>query len=155
VSRLSRLSARAYGRLTPDQRRAVDVLRYGHAGLDAARRGEAKTVLGWRRTAEETVAYARVLLARGMVPSAIQAELGCTDRHLRRLLAEVPDMEFRSRNPSIHQEKSDITDNGKAAGRPRPNDNGRPPPPHPDPGRIMYAGDEGYDFGAALRRSLR
>jgi hypothetical protein len=149
VSRLSRLSGRGYGRLTPEQRLAVDRLRHGHlapAGrLDAAGRGEAKTILGWRRTGEETAAYARKLIAGGMKPAAAAVRLGVEPRYLRRLLEKVPDVEKRPRKATIHAEKVALTDDGKGAGR--------PPDPHPDPDRIMYDGDPfSYDLERALRR---
>jgi hypothetical protein len=160
VSRLSRLSARAYGRLTPEQRRAVDQLRYGGptpAGLDAACRGDAKTILGWRRTAEETIAYAHKLLDEGMDRDAVAIRLRVEARYLQRLLEKVPDVQKALANPSIHQEKVGLTDNGRAAGRPGRSGRRRAPDPPPDPDRIMYDGDPfGYDLEAALRRaSLR
>jgi hypothetical protein len=127
--------------------------------LDASRRGEAKTVLGWRRTAEETVAYAHKLLDEGMDRDAVAIRLRVSADYLRRLLGKVSDVENRPRNPSIHREKTGLTDIGKAAGRPgRFGPAGharRAPGPHPDPDRIMYDGDGGYDFGAALRKASR
>jgi hypothetical protein len=156
VSRLSRLSVRAYGRLTLEQRRAVDQLRYGHlasAGLDAASRGEAKTVLGWRRTAEETAACARKLVGAGMMPGAAARRLDVDPDYLRRLLEKVPDVENEPRNPSTHPGNPGLTDNGKGVGRPGRSGRRQAPDPHPDPGRVMYAGDESYNFEAALRRA--
>jgi hypothetical protein len=97
VSRLSRLSARAYGRLTPEQRRAVDQLRYSDP--NAAERGELKTTLGWKRTAEETAAYARNLIAGGMMVDAAAGRLGVEADHLRRLLSEDP-AELERRSPA-------------------------------------------------------
>ncbi len=97
MSRLSRLSARAYGHLTPEQRRAVDVLRYDDP--DAAGRGEQKMILGWRRTAEETAAYARKLIDGGMMVDAAAGRLGVKTDHLRRLLSEDP-AELERRSPA-------------------------------------------------------
>jgi hypothetical protein len=84
MSLLTRLSVRAYGRLTPEQRQAVDLLEW--ADLDAAGRGRAKTVLGWRRTREETIAYAAELLAAGLMAAAVADRLGVSDDYLRRVL---------------------------------------------------------------------
>jgi hypothetical protein len=103
VTRLSRLSARAYGRLTPEQQRAIDRLEWSRP--DAAARGEAKTVLGWRRTKEETIGYAIVLLDRGLMPSAVATLLGVGDRYLRRLLDEGGNPQNRPRNRSVHAGK--------------------------------------------------
>jgi hypothetical protein len=140
MTRLSRLSARAYARLAPEQRRAVDELRYEDP--DSARRGELKTILGWRRTAEETAAYARKLIKRRLVRSTILAELGCSERHLRRLLEKVSEVEIEARKPAPGLEKTDIIDKGKGVGLP-------PAPERPWP---VYSSDPfGYDFGAALR----
>jgi hypothetical protein len=157
VSRLSRQSARNYRRLTPEQRRAVDVLRYDDP--DAAGRGEQKTTLGWRRTAEETAAYARKLIAGGMMPGPAAVRLGVEADYLRRLLEKVPDLENPARNASIHAEKSGLTDKGKGVGRPRAQDRGQD---HVDRHRdhgdhqhaSVYGGDQfDYDFEAALRRA--
>lgn len=84
MSRLRRLSARAYGRLTPEQKHAVDLLEWQRPG--PAERGEAKTVLGWRRTREETIAYAHELLGRGLMAGAVADRLGVSDDYLRRAL---------------------------------------------------------------------
>ena len=53
MSRLGRLPTGEYARLKPEQQRAVDRLRY--LGPDAAGRGAAKRVLGWRQTEAETI----------------------------------------------------------------------------------------------------
>jgi hypothetical protein len=141
---LSRLSARAYARLAPEQRRAVDELRYENP--DSARRGELKTILGWQRTAEETAAYARKLIKRRLVRSKILAELGCTERHLRRLLKKVSDVETEACKPAPGLEKTDINDKGKGAGLP-------PAPERPWP---VYDSDPfAYNFGTALRSAER
>jgi hypothetical protein len=116
VSRVTRLSARAYGRLTPERKDAVDQLEWFHP--DAAGRGEAKTVLGWRRTQEETIAYARQLLGEGMIVSAVASRLRVGERYLRRLLPEVPDLEKRPRNRSIYAGNVALTDRGKGLRHP-------------------------------------
>ena len=84
MSRLRRLSSRSYGRLKPEEQKAVDLLEWGNPG--AAARGEAKTILRWRRTEEETVAYARQLLDEGLILAAVADRLRIGDRYLRRLL---------------------------------------------------------------------
>jgi hypothetical protein len=151
VSRLSRLSARDLRRLTPKQRAAVDVLRY--ARPDAAGRGEAKTVLGWRRTSEEAAAYARKLIANGMMPGAAALRLGVDPDHLRRLLNKVPDPEKRPRNRSIHAENSGLTDKDRPAPLP-PSVGPSGLTDNPDGNRPTYAGDPlAYDVEAALRRA--
>jgi hypothetical protein len=140
MTRLSRLSVRAYARLTPEQRRAVDELRYEDP--DSARRGELKTILGWRRTVEETIAYARKLVDGGMALSAAAIRLDVDPDYLWRLLEKVPDIPNRSRNPSTHPENPGLTDKGKGAGLP-------PAPERPWP---VYDSDPfAYDFGTALR----
>jgi hypothetical protein len=96
LSRLSRLSTRAYGRLGPERQYAVDLLQFGRP--DAAARGRAKTILGWRRTREETAAYAQELLDSGLVPAAVADRLKVADDYLRRVL----DCPKPARNPSIH-----------------------------------------------------
>lgn len=97
MSRLSRLSARAYGRLSNEQKNAVDVLQWGNP--DAARRGEAKTILRWRRTREETIAYAERLLATGLMRPVVADRLRVDDDYLRRLL-DPSKSGSRSRRPS-------------------------------------------------------
>jgi hypothetical protein len=55
----------------------------------AASRGEAKTVLRWRRTREETVAaYALTLLEQGLMIRPVADRLGIGERYLRRLLEQ-------------------------------------------------------------------
>jgi len=81
-----RLAARAYRRLSDEQRRAVDELRWGGPG--PARRARLKLALGWKRTREEASALARELQAEGLNRNAIAGCLKVSDRHLRRLLAE-------------------------------------------------------------------
>jgi hypothetical protein len=64
-------------------------------------------VLGWRRTREETIAYATVLVGRGLIVSAVADELGVGDRYLRRLLDQVvPDVDKPARNPASHHSRS-------------------------------------------------
>jgi hypothetical protein len=115
VSRLSRFSTRAYGRLSPEQKQALDRLEWLAPG--PAGRGEAKTVLGWRRTRDETVAYALELLDEGLVLAAVASRLRIGERYLRRLLDEVRDPENRPRNRSGHPAKVALTDRGKVIGR--------------------------------------
>jgi hypothetical protein len=164
MSRLTRLSAREYGRLTPEQRKAVEVLRYGSP--DAATRGEQKTILSWKRTAGETAAYARKLIGEGMMPGAAALRLGVNPDHLRRLLGKAPTPGNQPRNPFIHAKNSAPTDRNKGAGHPGDHppihaeksgltDEGKGrgrTPDHPDPDRVLYGGDPfTYDFEAALR----
>jgi hypothetical protein len=79
-----RLPRRAIERLTDLQRAALDEIRFGRPG--PARRGELKTTLGWKRTREETIAYASDLLERGLVLSGVAARLDVEPLYLRRLL---------------------------------------------------------------------
>jgi len=71
--------------LKPEQQKAVDVLEWHRPG--PAARGEAKTILRWRRTEEETIAYARQLLGEGFMLAAVADRLRVGDRYLSRLLA--------------------------------------------------------------------
>jgi len=143
VSRLGRLSVRAYGRLTPEQKRAVDLLRYRDP--DTASRGEAKTILGWKRTTEETTAYARKLIADGLMPTAAAHVLGVDVDHLRRLV-KVSTGQKQARKPFTGAKTSGLTDKGKGVGHRAD--------PHPGPERVLYTGDPfAYDFEAALRRA--
>ena len=144
MSRADRLYARDYRRLPPGEREAVDVLRYG---LDPspAERGRAKTTLGWRRTAEETVAYASQLLEGGMIMGAVAVELRVEVDHLRRLLKRGQTLEIEARNLSVHAEKSGLTGRERVV-------------THPGVGAgsvaaSVYGGDGfAYDFEAALER---
>jgi hypothetical protein len=75
-------------------------------------------VLGWRRTRDETVAYALELLDEGLVLAAVASRLRIGERYLRRLLDEVRDPENRPRNRSGHPAKVALGDRGKVIGRP-------------------------------------
>ena len=131
MSRLNRLSARAYGRMTSEQKRAVDLLRY--ANLSAADRGEAKTTLRWRRTAAETIAYANRLIEDGLTLVAAANRLGVDRDHLVRLL-NAPTPEDQVRKPTIHPPDRGVTDKTQVIARPagrkaqerRPAYSGRP-----------------------------
>jgi hypothetical protein len=112
MSRLTRLSARAYGQLTPEQKRAVDDLEWNHPS--ATDWGEAKTILGWRRTREETLPYAQELLGRGLMPAAVADRLRISDEYLHRVL----DPENSPRNRSAHAGEPGLTDSGKVIRRP-------------------------------------
>jgi hypothetical protein len=158
MSRLARLSNRAYGRLTPKQRAAVDVLRY--ARPDAAGRGEAKTILGWRRTSEETTAYARKLIAEGMMPGAAALRLGVEPGHLRRLLKKGLPLENRARKPFARLEKSGLTDKRQGVGRVGPRRAqiaaSELTDKSPNGDRPVYGGDPfAYDLEAAFGRAGR
>ena len=107
MSRLTRLSARAYGRLKPEEQKAVDLLEFGRP--DAAERGRCKTLLGWRRTREETEAYAAALLAAGMVPVAVANRLRILDDYLQR----VTDARKPARNRSAQAAQPGLTDRAK------------------------------------------
>lgn len=138
MTRLARLSARSYGRLSAVQRRAVDLLEIGDLG--AAGRGEAKTVLGWRRTREETIAYARCLLDVGLMAAAVADRLGVSGDYLRRVL----DPENVPRKPFIDAAETGLTDSVKVVGHPA-----RSEAPSATP---AYGGDPfAYDLRAALR----
>ena len=115
MSRLDRLSARAYAMLTSEQRRAVDLLRYENP--PAVERGELKTVLGWKRSAAETAAYASRLVEDGMTLVAAANHLGVDRDHLRRLL-RVPTPEGQVRKPSIHLPDRGLTDKAEVVARP-------------------------------------
>jgi hypothetical protein len=112
VSRLTRLSTRAYGRLTPAQKEAVDLLQW--YSPNAAERGAAKTVLGWRRSREETLAYALELVGQGLGLAAVADRLRVSDDYLHRVL----NPEKQGRNRSIHPARSGLTDRGKVIGHP-------------------------------------
>jgi hypothetical protein len=110
MSRLNRLSASAYGRLTDEQKKAVDRLEWWR--FDAAERGEAKTILRWGRTREETIAYAERLLESGLSREAVADRLRVSDDYLRRLL----DPRKPPRNPAPTATDSGLTDRGKGFG---------------------------------------
>ena len=95
-----RLPRRVVRRLSDAEHRAVDELRFGNP--DAARRGELKTLLGWKRTREETRAYAEVLRHRGMLLAAVAARLDVHTRYLARILAREPAAHSVPRKPFIH-----------------------------------------------------
>jgi hypothetical protein len=110
ASKAERLPRWRFRRFNEEQRRAYDRLRWYHPG--PAERARLKTVLGWRRTREETVALAEELLDRGRVLPAIAAELGVSDRYLRRLLREESlTPENRRRKASIHAPEMALTRN--------------------------------------------
>lgn len=118
-----RIPARVVKRMSPEKRQAYDCLRWYSPG--PAERGRLKKVLAWKRTHEETVAFARELLDRGLVRTAILDELDITERHLRRLLAEikaeqVPEAENQARNRSAHKAKTDTTCKSEVAPHPVP-----------------------------------
>jgi hypothetical protein len=79
-----RLARRVVKKLSDAEHRALDELRFGSPG--AARRGELKTVLRWRRTQEETIAYAQTLIEAGLIPSAVAARLDVDRYYLAGLL---------------------------------------------------------------------
>jgi len=140
VSRGDRLSTREYLRLTPDQRKAVDCLRYSNPS--PAARGAAKTILGWKRTAEETTAYANRLLEDGMTLSAVAGKLGVGTDHLRRLLKKGQSLSEQVCNPSTHAEKSGLTDRTQVVTHPSTRE-----------GPVYGSDPFSYDFAAALRRA--
>jgi DNA invertase Pin-like site-specific DNA recombinase len=112
VSKLDRLSARAYGRLTPEKRQAADLLEWRTS--PAADRGRAKSILGWRPTREETVAYARELIAGGLMASAVADRLQVSDRSLKRVL----NPKNQARNRAAQAKKFGLPDSGKVADHP-------------------------------------
>jgi hypothetical protein len=126
-----RLPAWKVRRLSPDEKAAVDRLRWYSPA--PAERASLKRLLGWKRTHEETMALLAELLNRGMARSAIRDELGCTDRHLRRLLSEidaeqVPEAENRTRKAFAGLEKTDITCESETGAHPLgPATRSRPP----------------------------
>ena len=138
MSTVDRVPAWKVRRMTAAQRQAFDRLRWHDP--PPAERARLKRTLGMRRTREETLALLRELLDKRMVRAAILDELGCTDRHLRRLLAEVQKVEKPARKPVSQLEQTDITDRTRVV-------------THPSD-RATYGGDLfAYDFAAALRRS--
>ena len=107
-----RLATREYRRLSDEQRRAVDELRWGGPG--PVRRARLKLALGWKRTGEEASALARELQAEGLNRNAIAGCLDVSDRHLRRLLAEPAEKTLatpknRPANPLPMRPHADIT----------------------------------------------
>lgn len=144
MSRLSRLSARDYRRLTPEQQGAVDLLRYGSP--TDAERGKAKTILGWKRTTEETIAYANTLLGRGMARREIAPYLRVDVRYLDRLLnsnvEKASATETSHSDPAVSRDVSGLTGKARVIA-------------HPDvsAGYSVYGSDPlRYDFEAELRR---
>jgi hypothetical protein len=107
-----RLPGWALRRLNAEQRQAYDRLRWENPGL--ADRARAKLVLGWKRTREETVALAAELLAEGLLPAAVADRLGVTDRHMRRIAADLrregsEPPENRVANPHPQRPRADTT----------------------------------------------
>ncbi len=94
----NRLPRRVVKRLSDAEHRALDELRFGSP--DAARRGELKTQLGWRRTREETIAYAQALLARGMIITAVASRLNIERRYLARALNDDATPDLVPRKPA-------------------------------------------------------
>jgi hypothetical protein len=100
----ARFPRRLAKRLAEDERRALDELRFSTPG--PARRAELKTVLGWRRTREETIAFAQGLLAEGRSIRFAARKLDVEPRHLSAVLKEVGTSENATRKPSNHAGKS-------------------------------------------------
>jgi len=99
-----RFPRRLVRRLTDEQRRALDELRFSHPG--PARRGELKGILGWKRTREETTAIVADLLDKGMILSAVAARLDVDKRYLAALLKREATSENPARKPPVDAEKS-------------------------------------------------
>lgn len=98
----------AQRRLTAERREAFERLRWHQVG--AAERARLKGVLGWKRTREDTLAYADELLASGLLEVVVANRLEVSPRYLRNLLAgrsETPDL--TTRNPSIHADDLTLT----------------------------------------------
>jgi hypothetical protein len=111
-----RLPLAAYRRLTEEQRRAVDELRWRSPA--PAARARLKLLLGWKRTGVEATALARELEVDGLNRKAIAAYLGVSDRHLRRLLADPDDPapetpEIGPANPVVERAQADTTCDAK------------------------------------------
>jgi hypothetical protein len=109
--------------MSPERREAYKLLRWYSPG--PAERARLKKVLGWRRTHEETLALVSELLELGMVKSAITTQLGITDRHLRRVLAELGNQQVGqgkngARNRSSHPAQTDISRETDTEHRPSP-----------------------------------
>ena len=100
----ARIPRRIEKRLTDAERCAVDELRFSQPG--AARRGELKTELGWKRTREETVALAHDQIEKGMIIAAVAAHLDVDARYLRTLLKEDPAADSVPGKPSSHAGES-------------------------------------------------
>jgi hypothetical protein len=103
-TKAERFPRRRIRRLTDEQRRALDELQFSHPG--PARRGELKTVLGWKRTREETIAFALDLIDKGMIVSAVAGRLDVETRYLRNLLKRDATPENGHRKPSVHAGES-------------------------------------------------
>ena len=80
-----RLPRWAQRRLNAEQRAAYDRLRWHQPA--SAERARLKTILGWKRTREETEALATELLEQGLLERVVADRLGVSDRYLRRLVA--------------------------------------------------------------------
>lgn len=103
-----RLPKRAVRRLSDEQRRAYDRLRW--AELGPADRARCKLVLGWRRTREETVALAAELLAEGLVGAAVASKLNVSPRYLRQVLADTSETSVLSTlDPSVQAVEMRLT----------------------------------------------
>lgn len=138
MSRATRLTGRQYRRFTPEQRQAADALLFGAPSVAA--RARAKTILGWRRTREETEALVADLLEAKVTPKAIADDLHVSDAYLSKVLASLK----TSRNRSGGAADSALTDIPKPVGRAEVTS------PSARTYRV-YSGDPfEYDFAATL-----
>jgi len=115
-----RLPRWAFARLNAEQKEAYNALRWYAPG--PAERARLKLILRWKRTRDESLALALEMLAAGRSRKAVADELGVTDRHLRRLLAETGSEtpEKRPANPVPMRPSADTTCEIGIGHQPRP-----------------------------------
>jgi hypothetical protein len=107
TNKAERLPISRLRHLKPEQREAVDRLAWYSPG--PAQRARLKKTLGWKRTKEETLAWARELLAEGRMVAPIARELGVEARYLKRLLQESETPQNGGRKASSQAEKVALT----------------------------------------------
>jgi hypothetical protein len=100
MSKAERTSLAQIRRMKVDQRALVVELQC--ADLSPAEQAKLKKKLGWKRTREETQAWARELIAEGRMPGPAARELGVGTRYLERLLRESETPQNGGRKPFPH-----------------------------------------------------
>jgi hypothetical protein len=101
MSKADRTSLAQIRRMRVGQRALVVELQC--AGSNPAQRARLKKALGWKRTSEETIAWARELLGEGRMLGPIARELGISPRYLKRLLEEGQTVQKEPRKASRHR----------------------------------------------------